>query len=76
MKVESRRSRVPLAMRLHLCVCLWVQKWGQAGIDAMSDTTTAFKWLIIANTIIGFSACAVKNRVLAVIDYLNRVQEK
>jgi mono/diheme cytochrome c family protein len=31
---------------------------GQTRIDGMSDTTTAFKWLIIANTIIGFSACA------------------
>jgi mono/diheme cytochrome c family protein len=56
-KAEARRWSVALAMRLHLAVPFG-SEIGQVRIDAMSDTTTVFKWLIIANAVIGINACA------------------
>jgi hypothetical protein len=56
-KAKARRFSVPLAICSHLAVPFGSER-GQDRIDAMSDTTTVFKWLIIANTIIAFNACA------------------
>jgi cytochrome c553 len=56
-KTEARCSSVSLAMRLHLAVPFG-SEIGQVRIDAMSEAITVFKWLIIANAVIGINACA------------------
>jgi len=56
-KAEARRWSVALAMRLHLAVPFG-SEIGQVRIDAMSEAITVFKWLIIANAVIGINACA------------------
>jgi cytochrome c553 len=56
-KTEARCSSVSLAMRVHLAVPFG-SEIGQVRIDAMSEAITVFKWLIIANAVIGINACA------------------